>query len=229
MGRRENNKEKREKRQKKANCLLPQSAITFVGQICPTKNFHQPVFTYNLFCLFKTVKCPYCGSSNLIWDNKSGDIICAVCGSVIDKIYCESADIEEEIVIASSEVFKKHREQLKKIKETREKKMVIYNGSLIKESSLNAMKLIENNEKLLIIYDIIDNSTLKTRNIKYKLAIGLYLYDRNEFEKVEKSLGISEKYMKKILLRLKAKEKIRLKNMIRERLSLSSQRLPSLS
>ena len=33
------------------------------------------------------MKCPYCGSSNLIWDSNSGNVVCADCGSVLDTIY----------------------------------------------------------------------------------------------------------------------------------------------
>jgi len=33
------------------------------------------------------LRCPFCGSENLIWDFATGAIICASCGSVIDVIY----------------------------------------------------------------------------------------------------------------------------------------------
>ena len=33
------------------------------------------------------MKCPYCGSSNLVWDGNTGTIVCANCGSVLDVIY----------------------------------------------------------------------------------------------------------------------------------------------
>ena len=35
----------------------------------------------------KTLRCPFCGSENLIWDFATGSIICTSCGSVIDVIY----------------------------------------------------------------------------------------------------------------------------------------------
>lgn len=181
------------------------------------------------------MKCPYCGSLELVWDDKSGDVVCANCGSVIDKVYYlgglfynddETIPITVGLNVPTS--VKKYKEQLRLIKRKRKREMVIYNGSFIKESNLNVMKLIENNERLLIIYDIIDSLTVfKTRNPKYKLAIGIYLYNRSEFEKLKKSLNISERYMKKILAKLKAKEKAKLESSLRKRFkqsSLSSQR-----
>jgi len=33
------------------------------------------------------MKCPYCGSRNIVWDYARGDVICASCGSVLEKIY----------------------------------------------------------------------------------------------------------------------------------------------
>ena len=33
------------------------------------------------------MKCPYCGSTNLVWDYQRGEVICTYCASVIDKIY----------------------------------------------------------------------------------------------------------------------------------------------
>jgi uncharacterized Zn finger protein (UPF0148 family) len=37
--------------------------------------------------LVNELRCPYCGSRNLVWDYSRGEVICADCGSVIDRIY----------------------------------------------------------------------------------------------------------------------------------------------
>jgi len=171
----------------------------------------------------------------LVWDNKSGDVVCSNCGAVIDKVYYlggtfnnDNETLPVTVSLNVSTSMKTRKQQLKLIRRGREKRMVIYNGSFIKESNLNIMKMLENNERLLIIYDIIDSlSAFKTRNPKYKLAIGLYLYNRSEFERIKKSLNISERYMKKILAKLKAKERANLESLLRKRFrqfSLSSQR-----
>ncbi|MCD6428213.1 MAG: TFIIB-type zinc ribbon-containing protein [Desulfurococcales archaeon] len=33
------------------------------------------------------MRCPYCGSSDLIWDYQRGEVVCTQCASVIDRIY----------------------------------------------------------------------------------------------------------------------------------------------
>ncbi|MCD6278370.1 MAG: hypothetical protein J7J11_01675 [Desulfurococcales archaeon] len=33
------------------------------------------------------MRCPYCGSSNLVWDYQRGEVVCTTCATVIDKIY----------------------------------------------------------------------------------------------------------------------------------------------
>lgn len=161
----------------------------------------------------RIVKCPNCGSSEIAWDSKTGDVICQHCGFVIDKIYHGVPYYDDERVsYYLDEEFLKKLKRVKEWKErienAREKKMVFYNGALIKESSLPALKLIESDERLLILYDIID-SMYRTRSAKTKLALALYFYDRKELEKYKKLLGISDKYMEKVLSQIKEKEKIR--------------------
>ncbi len=33
------------------------------------------------------MRCPWCGSTELVWDSDRGDVICVRCGSVVDRIY----------------------------------------------------------------------------------------------------------------------------------------------
>lgn len=168
------------------------------------------------------MKCPYCGSENLVWDYEHGNIVCSECGSVIDQIYSDFEFIDNEPVVTSLSYyidFKKKLDTYNRLKQLEDKikksKLVIYNGSNVKETSLNALKLIENNEKLLILYDVIDNIPMfRSKSIKYKLALALYFYDKKNFEKYVKNLNISPKYMSKLLSKIKIKDKIRIKELI---------------
>ena len=179
------------------------------------------------------MKCPYCGSSELIWDYKTGDVVCSKCASVIDKIYyTDLYEISDDITVTSKYVyydffrkFKRYNEYKRKIEKNEKKirKIVIYNGSLIKESSLNVMKIIENNERLLILYDIMDSlPQFMARNSMYKLAVGLYLLDKKEFHRLRKNLNISDKYMRKILSKLKVKDKLKIQSLLKRRIDLKT-------
>jgi uncharacterized Zn finger protein (UPF0148 family) len=33
------------------------------------------------------MKCPYCGSEELVWDYKNGAVVCSSCGCIVDTIY----------------------------------------------------------------------------------------------------------------------------------------------
>ena len=177
------------------------------------------------------MKCPYCGSSEIIWDYKTGDLICSKCASVIDRIYyADLSETSDDIVLIHKyayydffrklERYNEYKNKIEKL-EKKSRKMVMYNGSLIKESSLNAMKILENNEKLLILYDIMDSlPQFKSKNSMYKLAIGLYLFDKKEFYKLRRNLNISDKYFKKILSKLKVKDKLKIQSLLKRRLDL---------
>lgn len=171
------------------------------------------------------MKCPYCGSNNIIWDDKNGEIICASCGSVLDKIYYgEIYDESDPQVTLPKSAFPEFYKKVKRTKTWRRpvmrRRVVLYNGGYIRELSLNAVKLIENNEKFLILYDIIDRlPQFRTRDVRYKLAIGLYLFDINEFRRLKPLLDISEDYMAKLISKLKAKDREKIRKMIKKRLS----------
>ncbi len=46
------------------------------------------------------LRCPCCGSKNIIWDYSSGDIVCGDCGCVVGKIYeaSRSTSLQEGVV-----------------------------------------------------------------------------------------------------------------------------------
>ena len=170
------------------------------------------------------MECPYCKSRNIIWDYTRGEIVCRSCGSVLDKIYSYAEYYDDEpVFIAKSsyiDFYKKVERTKKWVERIMGKRVVLYNGSYIREVSLNVAKLIESDEKYLIIYDVVNNiPQLRTKDIRYKLALALYLIDKEEFNKFKMHLGISEKYMEKLLSTLSRKEKERITNLLKERLA----------
>jgi len=175
------------------------------------------------------MKCPYCGSSEIVWDYKTGDMVCSKCASVIDKIYYDNLyETSDDVVITPKYAYYNFFKKLERLNEYKEKikknkrklrKTIIYNGSSIKESSLNTMKILENNERLLILYDIMDTlPQFRSKNSKYKLAVGIYLLDKKEFNKLKRNLNISDKYMKKILSKLKVKDKLKIQSLLKRKI-----------
>lgn len=187
------------------------------------------------------MECPYCKSKNLVWDYKNGVIVCSSCGLVVDQIFDQSAYNDYEIENISSSKYIIPQEiylnkssnfisktnkildinikvnRVKKSRKNFEEKLIFYNGSIIRESSLISLKYIENNEKLFIVYDFIDRiPKFKDKHIKYKVALALYFYDIELFNKIEPMLGISKKYFRKILSTVKSKERAIIRSKIEE-------------
>ena len=171
------------------------------------------------------MKCPYCGSKNIIWNEESGEVVCANCGAVLDRIYyAGSYQGDSETVTIPKSAFPDFYKKVERIKKWRrpamKRRVVLYNGRYIRELSLNAVKIIESDEKYLILYDIIDSlPEFRGRDIRYKLAVGLYLFNKNEFEKLKPLLGISEDYMEKLLSKLKVKDREKIRKLLKEKLS----------
>jgi len=45
------------------------------------------------------MRCPYCGSSRVVWDYEKGEVICVCCASVIDRIYYDASNtLSEELM-----------------------------------------------------------------------------------------------------------------------------------
>ncbi len=44
------------------------------------------------------MRCPYCGSNDIVWDYVRGDVICASCGTVLERIYVTEQHISQELV-----------------------------------------------------------------------------------------------------------------------------------
>jgi uncharacterized Zn finger protein (UPF0148 family) len=54
------------------------------------------------------LRCPYCGSTKVIRDDKNGYFVCAVCGAVIKEIYED--DIKNHVLVDISKESKKLKE-----------------------------------------------------------------------------------------------------------------------
>ncbi|MFP3198115.1 MAG: TFIIB-type zinc ribbon-containing protein [Sulfolobaceae archaeon] len=200
------------------------------------------------------MECPYCKSKNLVWDYKNGVIVCSSCGLVVDQIFDQSVynDYNDEIENISSSKYITPQEiflnkslnfvsktnkildinikvnRVKKSRKNFEEKLIFYNGSIIRESSLIPLKYIENNEKLFIVYDFIDRiPKFRDKHIKYKVALALYFYDTELFNKIEPMLGISKKYFRKILSTVKSKERVTIRSKIEELFSKTEQSMIS--
>ncbi len=44
------------------------------------------------------MRCPYCGSNDIVWDYVRGDVICASCGTVLERIYVTEQHTNQELV-----------------------------------------------------------------------------------------------------------------------------------
>lgn len=170
------------------------------------------------------MECPYCKSKSIIWDYSKGEIVCTSCGAVLDKIYSYDLPFEKSHSLTSKADYSKLYEKIERVRKWEErimeKRVTNYNGALVKRESLSVAKIIESNEKYLIIYDVMSNiPQFRTKDMRYKMAVGLYLVDRDEFNKLKLTLGISEKYMHKILIKLNRGEKEKITNLLKKRLA----------
>ncbi len=44
------------------------------------------------------MRCPYCGSQNLVWDYQRGEVVCTCCGTVVERIYVNASIHSEHYV-----------------------------------------------------------------------------------------------------------------------------------
>ncbi|BDB97169.1 TFIIB-type zinc ribbon-containing protein [Saccharolobus caldissimus] len=145
-----------------------------------------------------TLSCPVCGSSEIIWNEKKGEVVCGVCGTVIDIIYSYSMTESdtEEIVIDN----KYYKDEIK-IKESRVKEFMKNENNIRKineyEIILNSMLL---DKKYRIIYKILNEEGI-LGGIKAKTKVGLLIYFRyaynNEYLKILEKLGIKKALIRK--------------------------------
>ncbi|MEM1656708.1 MAG: TFIIB-type zinc ribbon-containing protein, partial [Sulfolobaceae archaeon] len=106
------------------------------------------------------MKCENCGSSDLVWDRKNGNIVCSNCGLVIETIYDNTLiNTEDEYIIISPNLFNNIRKETKDFIFNKFRKNIIYiNGikHIIHEDSLIALDLVSRNLKVKKIYENIN-------------------------------------------------------------------------
>ncbi len=72
------------------------------------------------------MKCPYCGSLEIVWDNRTGAVVCTRCGSVLDNIYDYDAsnfmhsDLSELMPSYSAAIARRRKDKLHKISQPRQ-------------------------------------------------------------------------------------------------------------
>ncbi len=145
-------------------------------------------------------KCPYCGSTKLIYDNQRGIVVCASCGSVI-----------EEHLIEDNYMGKTQKNDARKIRGfiNREDYLILTNligkqppkiessytiANYAREKALSYSK--SNSIPLDKISKIIEEQIplIKTRRQHVKLALSIYLIERLDGASKSNALKTASKY-----------------------------------
>ncbi|AWR94450.1 TFIIB-type zinc ribbon-containing protein [Acidianus brierleyi] len=166
------------------------------------------------------MKCPSCGSTNIIWKSKEGIVVCSDCGLVIDDKAYDYYPIyfDKEIKNTINSLQSKNMERdsyrviSKKIKITNNYN-INRNQNVAKSNNIIALELLKMNSSALKIYNVInDNGYLSGTQIKTKVAVSFYLsgYNTRKIRSILEKLQINEKYFRKTIKKLTMKEKIRI-------------------
>ncbi|MEM4865771.1 MAG: TFIIB-type zinc ribbon-containing protein, partial [Acidilobaceae archaeon] len=121
------------------------------------------------------VVCPYCLSTNIIWDSFYGSVVCSSCGIVLAENLIDDgrssfyADDEEGLVQKSLE--RQLRLKLKH-RETRPDPL----ASPINKKALEVLK--RNREVYEILVEVSKHPKIKSRKLRMRVALALYLYLR---------------------------------------------------
>lgn len=160
------------------------------------------------------MKCPYCGSINLIWDIKNGTVVCMDCATVIDKIYYEGtlSSSEDEIILdfnklKVSDKTKKFLSELDRITNNNKKfKIDIYGKTrYFSEDGLAALQILEVDKKVKRIYNLLtEKGFFSGKKLKTRVALSFYLagYRGDRINTILTKLGINQKYFKKLIYKL---------------------------
>jgi len=174
------------------------------------------------------LRCDSCGSTNLVWDNKSGTVICGDCGLVLERIYFNQKHYYEsdQILVNYPQVLevssvkrdseRKFNSLLKKSRNIRNiKQLRIYVepkeeglsvGHIISKESLEALATITSDGKMLKTYTYMEKEGwFSGLRLKTRVALTAFLVFRSNRRKLNiilKILGIDEKYLRKLLKRV---------------------------
>ncbi|ARM75882.1 TFIIB-type zinc ribbon-containing protein [Acidianus manzaensis] len=157
------------------------------------------------------MQCPYCGSTNLLWDIKNGTVICRDCASVIDSMYDYERYNNNEIVIDFNKLTinqntKEFLSILDNIRYKNKYKIDLSNkNKYLTEDGIYALQLLNMDTSVRKIYDELTKyGYFSGKKIKTRVAISFYLsgYRGNKMRNILRKLHINEKYFKKITYKI---------------------------
>ncbi|AWR97242.1 hypothetical protein DFR86_06505 [Acidianus sulfidivorans JP7] len=157
------------------------------------------------------MQCPYCGSTNLIWDEKNGCIVCRDCATIIDSLYDFDQYNTTEIVIDFNKLnIRKSTinflSLLDNINNKNKYKIDINNkNKYITEDGIYALQLLKMNKTAEEIFNkLTETGYFSGKKIKTRVAISFYLsgYRGNKMRDILKKLHINERYFKKITYKI---------------------------
>ncbi|WP_338600046.1 TFIIB-type zinc ribbon-containing protein [Sulfolobus tengchongensis] len=150
------------------------------------------------------MECPICGSAEIIWNDKDGEVVCSKCGTVIDNIYYYNRNGDHnttEVIIIDNSFYKDEI----KIKQIRIKKFLrnhISKKTDPYEIILNSMLLDEEYRK---IYKLLYEEGILS-GLKAKGQIALLVYFRfmhsNKYIDILKKLEIRYELLRKKLKKI---------------------------
>lgn len=166
------------------------------------------ILTQNL----ELMSCPYCGSNNLIWDVKSGTVVCMECASVVDVIYDDKEFSSTDIIIdlnkiTINDVTRKFLVDLNKIQKTKTKYKINNSNTskYISEDGILALEFLKMDPKVEKIYNsLTEKGFFSGKKLKTRVAISFYLagYRGKRINNILAKLRINHKYFKKLIYKL---------------------------
>jgi hypothetical protein len=184
------------------------------------------------------MRCPLCGSPNLVWDFERGEIVCASCGYVVDRIYV-SNDVRHEPVtvhrgakgyVPLRKETRKFLELVKYVKTSRKELYIdwdsfrdyIRTGKRVRVLKLrvkpipaNLKEIIDPVMKVIEGYPRLSSRTVRGKAAASLLALYLSLGVRPNLVAIARLVGVSRTQLARIINLIKI-YKIHLRKDIRE-------------
>ncbi|QGA54921.1 transcription initiation factor IIB family protein [Sulfolobus sp. E5-1-F] len=151
------------------------------------------------------MECPVCGSSEIIWDNKNGEVVCSNCGTIIDSIYySEQNEPESTETIIINNKFYKDEILIKKLRiKNFLKNNRIENKKTDRYEIILRSILLDSQYKK--IYKVLYNEGILS-GLKAKSKLGLLIYFRfalnDQYLHQLEQFGIKNENLKKRLRRI---------------------------
>ncbi|MEM0187805.1 MAG: TFIIB-type zinc ribbon-containing protein [Saccharolobus sp.] len=165
------------------------------------------------------MKCQVCGSTEIVWNEEKGEIVCSNCGVVIDSIYYDSVDrfSVNEIVIDNNLYFNDIKIKNLRIRE-------FFNNNTLNKSIDEyeiILKTMLLDKQYRIIYDLLLNEGILS-GIRTKTKVGILIYIRyvynNKYREILKKLKIDYKLIKNTIRKLGSHQFMLLLDKINEEL-----------